>query len=92
MNTEITTTAHETQSQNGNLWSGGMSPFKTTYGKVMMWYFLLSDAFTFAGFLIAYGALRSSMETWPVPDFVFSLFPGLTGSHPLLFVTRNNFV
>ncbi len=92
MNTEITTTAHETQSQNGNLWSGGMSPFKTTYGKVMMWYFLLSDAFTFAGFLIAYGALRSSMETWPVPDFVFSLFPGLTGSHPLLFVTFMTFV
>jgi len=58
----------------------------------MMWYFLLSDAFTFAGFLIAYGALRMSMETWPVPDFVFSLFPGLTGKHPLLFVTFMTFV
>jgi len=92
MNTEITETAHETQSQNGNLWSGGVSPFKSSYGKVMMWYFLLSDAFTFAGFLIAYGALRSSMDTWPVPDFVFSLFPGLSGSHPLLFVTFMTFV
>lgn len=92
MNTEITATAHDTQSQNGGLWSGGLSPFKTSYGKLMMWYFLLSDAFTFAGFLIAYGALRSSMDTWPVPDFVFSLFPGLSGSHPLLFVTFMTFV
>jgi cytochrome c oxidase subunit 3 len=92
MNTEITTTAHETTSSNGNLWSGGLSPFRTSYGKLMMWYFLLSDAFTFAGFLIAYGALRSSMNTWPVPDFVFSTFPGLTGSHPLLFVTFMTFV
>jgi cytochrome c oxidase subunit 3 len=92
MNTEITATAHETTSSNGNLWSGGLSPFKTSYGKLMMWYFLLSDAFTFAGFLIAYGALRSSMNTWPVPDFVFSTFPGLEGSHPLLFVTFMTFV
>lgn len=92
MNTEITATAHETQSQNGGLWSGGLSPFRTSYGKLMMWYFLLSDAFTFAGFLIAYGALRSSTDTWPVPDFVFSLFPGLSGSHPLLFVTFMTFV
>lgn len=92
MNTEITATAHETQSQNGGLWSGGLSPFRTSYGKLMMWYFLLSDAFTFAGFLIAYGALRASTDTWPVPDFVFSLFPGLSGSWPLLFVTFMTFV
>jgi cytochrome c oxidase subunit III len=39
-------------------WSGGKEPFKASYGKLMMWYFLLSDAFTFAGFLIAYGAIR----------------------------------
>jgi len=92
MNTEITATAQEKASSNGNLWLGGLSPFKTSYGKLMMWYFLLSDAFTFAGFLIAYGALRSSMNTWPVPDFVFSTFPGLDGSHPLLFVTFMTFV
>jgi cytochrome c oxidase subunit III len=35
-------------------WEGGAEPFKASYGKLMMWYFLLSDAFTFAGFLIAY--------------------------------------
>ena len=58
----------------------------------MMWYFLLSDAFTFAGFLIAYGALRVSMPTWPVPDFVFSTFPGGLHDMPLIFVTVMTFV
>lgn len=73
-------------------WGGGKSPFKTSYGKLMMWYFLLSDAFTFAGFLIAYGTLRFSSSTWPVPDFVFSTTPfGGTGM-PLLFVTFMSFL
>jgi len=74
------------------MWSGGKAPFKASYGKLMMWYFLLSDAFTFAGFLIAYGALRFSSPTWPVPDFVFSTFPFLDGHWPLLFVTVMTFV
>ncbi|HJW31411.1 MAG TPA: cytochrome c oxidase subunit 3 [Saprospiraceae bacterium] len=73
-------------------WDGGVYPFKVGYGKLMIWYFLLSDAFTFAGFLISYGTLRFSMPTWPVPDFVFSLFPFLEGHHPLLFVTFMTFV
>lgn len=81
-------------------WKGGSSPFKTSYGKLMMWYFLLSDAFTFAGFLIAYGSLRFSMPSWPVPDFVFSSLPETLfswlpgGAHhkPLIFVTIMTFV
>lgn len=76
----------------GDAWSGGKPPFKASYGKLMMWYFLLSDAFTFAGFLIAYGTLRFSMPTWPVPDFVFSTFPGISGHAPLLFVTLMTFI
>jgi len=84
--------------QDENLWDGGKQPFKVSYGKLMMWYFLLSDAFTFAGFLIAYGALRFSMPTWPVPDFVFSTapfgihewFPG--DKAPLIFVTFMSFL
>ncbi len=79
-------------------WQGGKRPFKVSYGKLMMWYFLLSDAFTFAGFLIAYGALRFSMPSWPVPDKVFSTaplgihnwFPG--GEAPLIFVTFMSFL
>jgi chemotaxis protein MotA len=34
-------------------WSGGKSPFNVEYGKLMMWYFLMSDAFTFGAFLIS---------------------------------------
>ncbi len=81
-------------------WSGGKKPFKVSYGKLMMWYFLLSDAFTFAGFLIAYGTLRFSSPTWPVPDVVFSTAPfGIEkyftfwdGHAPLLFVTFMSFL
>ena len=73
-------------------WEGGEYPFKVGYGKLMIWYFLLSDAFTFAGFLIAYGTLRFSSPTWPVPDFVFSTFPFLGDHNPLLFVTLMTFV
>ena len=81
-------------------WDGGdAKPFEASYGKLMMWYFLLSDAFTFAGFLIAYGAIRFSMPAWPVPDFVFSTlpfglhkyWPGDSGA-PLIFVTFMTFV
>ena len=85
----LTHTAHEGEEK---LWDGGKSPFKASYGKLMMWYFLLSDAFTFAGFLIAYGTLRSSMPTWPVPDFVFSIFPGGFHNTPLYFVTVMTFI
>ena len=78
-------------------WSGATPPFKASYGKLMMWYFLLSDAFTFAAFLITYGALRFSMITWPVPDFVFMTHPfsflgeGLK-ELPLIFVTVMSFL
>ena len=41
-------------------WGGGNSPFNVSYGKLMMWVFLLSDAFTFSSLLIGYGAIRYS--------------------------------
>lgn len=78
--------------ENKATWEGGVEPFKASYGKLMMWYFLLSDAFTFAGFLIAYGSLRFSMPSWPVPDFVFSSLPGGIHHKPLIFVTIMTFV
>ncbi|HZV71767.1 MAG TPA: cytochrome c oxidase subunit 3 [Saprospiraceae bacterium] len=81
----------DTGTDNGS-WEGAEYPFKVGYGKLMIWYFLLSDAFTFAGFLIAYGTLRFSTVSWPVPDFVFSTFPFLGPHHPLLFVTFMTFV
>jgi cytochrome c oxidase subunit 3 len=91
MATDTLDKTHDVSTANGS-WEGAAEPFKTGYGKLMIWYFLLSDAFTFAGFLIAYGALRFSMPSWPVPDYVFSTFPFLEGHHPLLFVTLMTFV
>ena len=85
------TVVHQ-EENTGTQWGGGKEPFKASYGKLMMWYFLLSDAFTFAGFLIAYGALRFSMKSWPVPDFVFSSLPGGIHHKPLIFVTIMTFV
>ncbi len=86
------TLTHNHDEVDEKLWDGGAQPFKVSYGKLMMWYFLLSDAFTFAGFLIAYGTLRVSMPTWPVPDHVFSAFPGGLHHKPLYFVTLMTFI
>jgi cytochrome c oxidase subunit III len=88
------TVEHGHQTENPNeLWKGGKSPFNVSYGKLMMWYFLLSDAFTFAGFLIAYGALRFSSPAWPLPDFVFRTAPFCGNTMlPLVFVTFMTFV
>ena len=37
-----------------NSWMGGRSPFNVSWGKMMMWFFLVSDAFTFSSLIIAY--------------------------------------
>lgn len=92
MATTETVTENKTVDQQEDVWSGGREPFKASYGKLMMWYFLLSDAFTFAGFLISYGALRFSSPTWPVPDFVFSTAPFGIHHAPLIFVTIMSFL
>jgi len=74
-------------------WSGGRSPFNVEYGKMMMWFFLLSDAFTFSSLLISYGSLRFSMPTWPGADKVFQSVPGLLESGaPLVFVGLMTFI
>lgn len=80
-------------------WSGGRSPFNIGYGKVMMWYFLISDTFTFAGLLISYGAIRMShpaheegnMMSWPDPNEVFNAIPFTHAHLPLAFVTFMTF-
>ena len=80
------------QNTPSGLWSGGKEPFRASYGKVMMWFFLVSDAFTFASFLIAYGYLRFSSPWWPDPNIVFNAFPGLGEGFPLLFVSLMTFI
>jgi cytochrome c oxidase subunit 3 len=74
-------------------WSGGKSPFNVEYGKLMMWYFLMSDAFTFGAFLISYGTIRFSSNNWPNPNHVFNAFPLLEGMNlPLAFVSLMTFI
>jgi len=54
-------------------WGGGRSPFGTSWSKFMMWIFIISDALTFAAFLIAYGFMRSISPRWPEQTEVFSM-------------------
>jgi len=90
-----------------NLWGGGVSPMKVSYGKLMMWFFLLSDAFTFSALLITYGYIRFShpayegsvesfkfsQEYWPIPEKVFEAVPFLHGVElPLVFVGLMTFI
>ncbi|MBL7665598.1 MAG: heme-copper oxidase subunit III [Bacteriovoracaceae bacterium] len=39
---------------------------KATPGKIAMWIFLITDAMSFSGFLLAYAVLRATKE-WPTP-------------------------
>jgi cytochrome c oxidase subunit 3 len=74
-------------------WAGGHSPWNLEYGKIMMWFFLLSDAFTFSSLLIYYGAQRFTKFTWPSPDKVFQSIPGITDTGaPLVFVGIMTFI
>ncbi|GAC1308335.1 MAG: heme-copper oxidase subunit III family protein [Mucilaginibacter sp.] len=88
-----TTAAQQIDEIKSTPWSGGRSPFNVEYGKMMMWFFLLSDAFTFSTLLISYGALRFSAPVWPAPSLVFQSFPGLIESGaPLVFVGLMTFI
>ena len=40
---------------------------QATSGKIGMWIFLLSDAFSFGGLLLAYGILRGGAQIWHHP-------------------------
>lgn len=90
-----------------NIWGGGKEPFKASYGKLMMWFFLLSDAFTFSSLLVAYGLIRFShpafegafdeyvfsQSYWPIPEKVFNAVPFLHGIDlPLVFVGIMTFI
>ena len=91
-----------------HLWLGGAEPMKASYGKLMMWIFLLSDTFTFSALLVTYGMIRYShpawseevygafkfsTEYWPTPEKVFEAVPFLHGmSLPLVFVGIMTFI
>ena len=89
-------------------WLGGSEPMKASYGKLMMWIFLLSDTFTFSALLVAYGlvrfshpayneaingAFKFSTEYWPIPEKVFEAVPFFHGvSLPLVVVGIMTFI
>lgn len=56
-------------------WSSDQRAFKNvSWGKVMMWIFLLSDTFIFSCFLLSYMTVRMSTTVpWPNPSEVFAL-------------------
>ena len=78
----------------GKTWGGGKDPLKASYGKMMMWFFILSDSLTFAGFLASYGMSRFKfIDAWPIADEVFTHFPFLHGvDAPMYYVAFMTFV
>ena len=78
----------------GKTWGGGNQPLKVGYGKMMMWFFILSDALTFSGFLASYGFARYKYaDSWPIADEVFNHFPFLHGvDAPMYYVALMTFI
>ena len=75
MSSIISTTIEEE-----DLWGGGNRPFKASYGKLMMWFFIVSDALSFSGFLVD--------QKGPEGFFPFFLLENQVGSR--LFSTHHH--
>src|SRR5712671_4758779 len=74
-------------------WSSDQRAFKNvSWGKAMMWIFLLSDTFIFSCFLLSYMTARMSTTVpWPNPSEVFALTVG--GKHiPLILIAIMTFI
>src|SRR5262247_1064936 len=74
-------------------WSSDQRAFKNvSWGKAMMWIFLLSDTFIFSCFLLSYMTARMSTTVpWPNPSEVFAL--NIAGKHiPLILIAIMTFV
>ncbi|MBT3546701.1 MAG: cytochrome oxidase subunit III [Flavobacterium sp.] len=72
---------------------GGAKPFGASYGKMMMWFFIISDALTFSAFLAAYGLTRFKfIDSWPIADEVFTHVPFFHGEFPMIYVAFMTFV
>mgnify|MGYP001410489186 CR=1 FL=1 len=81
-------------SEEESLWGGNDRPFESSYGKMMMWFFIVSDALTFSGFLVAYSFSRfKNIDSWPIADEVFNHFPFLHGiDAPMYYVALMTFI
>lgn len=81
------------ENQSTNTWEGGKNPLGASYGKMMMWFFIMSDALTFSGFLGAYGLMRFKfLDSWPIADQVFTHIPFVHGNYPMYYVAFMTFV
>jgi len=89
----MSTTVLNTGSE-GKTWGGGNKPLNASYGKMMMWFFIVSDALTFSGFLAAYGFSRFKfIDSWPIADEVFTHVPFLHGQElPMIYVAFMTFI
>ena len=88
MSTTVVNTGTE-----GKAWGGGNKPLNASYGKMMMWFFIVSDALTFSGFLAAYGFSRFKfIDSWPIADEVFTHIPFFHGNYPMIYVAFMTFV
>jgi len=73
-------------------WSSDRQAFHVSWGKAMMWIFLLSDIFIFSCFLTGYMTVRvSTTAAWPNPSEVFALHVG-GADVPLLLIAIMTFV
>ena len=74
-------------------WSSDQRAFKgVSWGKAMMWIFLLSDTFIFGCFLLSYMTARMSTTVpWPNPSQVFALHIG-GQDVPLILIAIMTFV
>ena len=86
------TTASTTS--NDKIWNGGNKPLNASYGKMMMWFFIVSDALTFSGFIVSYGFARFKFaDSWPIADEVFTHVPFVHGKElPMIYVAFMTFV
>ncbi len=44
-----------------------------SHGKIGMWMYLMTDAMTFAGFLLGYALLRARIDSWPRPSDILGI-------------------
>ncbi len=74
-------------------WASDQRAFKNvSWGKVMMWIFLLSDTFIFSCFLLSYMTVRMSTTVpWPNPSEVFALEIG-GAKVPLILIAIMTFI
>ena len=88
MGTAVNTTS------NDKIWNGGNKPLNASYGKMMMWFFIVSDALTFSGFIVSYGFARFKFaDSWPIADEVFTHVPFVHGKElPMIYVAFMTFV